>query len=275
MSRALRESGHLPTKRRIAALAALLLLIAAGAALTMVGRARDLASCEAFAAPGTEVWLVLGQSNAANHAERRIEAGASVAAFDGRRCRRARDPLPGGDGEGGSLWTPLAETWVREGRASRVLIAVSAQSATAIAEWQPGGRLHRRALETVAALRSHRLRVTRILWLQGEADAILGTSGPAYAQALVATLEPLHRASGAPVHVALAARCGDAFSPAVREAQARVAHLFDWARPGPDLDAIGPGERFERCHFARPGQARAVALWKQALAANPDLRNGR
>jgi hypothetical protein len=269
------RSPGLPTTRRIAALAALLLLIAAGLGLTMIGRSRDLASCEAFSAPGTEVWLAVGQSNAANYAEHRVEAGPGVAMFDGRRCRPARDPLPGGDGKGGSLWTPLADIWIREGGANRVLIAMSAQSATAIAEWQPGGRLHRLALDTVSALRSRGLRVTRILWVQGEADSILSTPGPTYARALAAALEPLHRASGAPVHVALAARCGDAFSSEVREAQVRVAAGFAWTRPGPDLDSIGPGERFERCHFARTGQIRAVALWKEALAANPDLRNRR
>jgi hypothetical protein len=263
------------TRRRAAALAAILCLVAAAGALLRLSHERSAASCRPFAAPGTEVWLALGQSNAGNHAQRRSEAGPAVAAFDGARCVAAHDPLPGADGHGGSLWTPLADRWVQEGRAPRVLVAVVARGATAIAEWQPGQPLHRRALDTVAALQRRGLRVTRILWVQGEADAIYGTAGDTYARDLTASLQPLHAASGAPAWIARAGRCGDAFSPAVRDAQARVAATEPWTRPGPDLDLIGPAARFERCHFAASGQTRAVALWREALIGNGDLRIAR
>ena len=275
MSRDAWRRGDLPKRptNRAVGFAAILLLAAAGGALLWLARSRDAASCRAFAAPGSEVWLALGQSNAGNHAERRSKAGPRVAAFDGTRCVAAHDPLPGGDGTGGSLWTPLATAWVREGRAPRVLVSVVAKAATPIAEWQPGEPLHRRALATIASLERRGLRVTRILWAQGEADAILGTGGEVYAVELVSTLQPLHAATGAPAWVARIGRCGDAFSPAVRDAQARVAATLPWARPGPELDLIGPADRFERCHFAAAGQARAVALWRDALIGNRGLRN--
>lgn len=261
-------------RKSLAAAAALLLLAVLGA-LHVLQRARDQESCLPFAAPGTEVWFALGQSNAGNHAEQRHTAGPEVTAFDGRRCSPAADPLPGADGDNGSLWTPLAALWVREGRAPRVLIAVVSQESTGIERWQPGGKLHRRALRTAAALQARGLSVTRILWLQGESDSIDGTGGDAYARALAATLEPLHRATGAPVYVAQTGRCGDAFSPAIRNAQARVAASLPWAHPGPDLDTIHPDGRFERCHFDRHGQRQAVILWRDALAANPDLTSTR
>ncbi|HZF93243.1 MAG TPA: sialate O-acetylesterase [Allosphingosinicella sp.] len=253
--------------RRAAAFAAILCLAAAAGALLWWGAERNAAACRPFAAPGAEVWLALGQSNAGNHGERRSAAGPHVAAFDGTSCVAAQDPLPGGDGDGGSLWTPLAERWVREGRASHVLVAVVSKEATAVSEWQPGTPLHRRALATVAALERRGLRVHRILWVQGEADAIHGTSGDTYASALAAAVQPLNAATGAPAWVAQTGRCGDAFSPAVRDAQARVAAALPWARPGPDLDLIGPDARFERCHFAAAGQVRAVDLWHAALVA--------
>jgi hypothetical protein len=258
--------------RRAAALAAILCLFAAAGALLWLSAKRETASCRAFTAAGTEVWLTLGQSNAGNHAQRRSEAGPAVAAFDGVRCVAARDPLPGGDGDGGSLWTPLADRWVQEGRAPRVLVAVVAKGATAVADWQPGEPLHRRALDTVAALRRQGLSVTRILWVQGEADAIYGTEGDTYESALAAALQPLHAATGARVWIAQTGRCGDAFSHAVRDAQAHAAATYPWARRGPDLDLIGPEHRFERCHFAAPGQTRAVSLWRDALVGNGDLR---
>jgi hypothetical protein len=251
--------------RRAAAAAAILCLAASAGALLWTSRERNAAACRPFAAPGAEVWLALGQSNAGNHAERRSAAGPEVGAFDGRSCVAARDPLPGGDGDGGSLWTPLAARWVREGRAPHVLVAVVSREATPVSVWQPGKPLHRRAVAAIAALQRRGLRVRRILWVQGEADAIHGTGGAAYASSLTAALQPLHAATGAPVWIARTGRCGDAFGPAVRDAQARVAAAYPWTRHGPDLDLIGPDERFERCHFAAPGQARAVDLWHAAL----------
>jgi hypothetical protein len=229
----------------------------------------DAASCRPFASPETEVWLALGQSNAANHAEVRYTAAPGVAAFDGRRCSPAKDPLPGGDGAGGSLWTPMAQAWVVQGRAKQVLIAVTARSSTSIAEWQPRTRLHRQALEKIEALKRRGLRVHRILWLQGEADVILGTSERDYAQRLAATLEPLHRQTQAPVFIASVGRCGDAASASVPAAQAQVIAAYAWAFAGPNLDAVAAGERYQRCHFARAGQARAVNLWLAALRAAP------
>jgi hypothetical protein len=256
--------------RRAAALAALVCLAAAAAVLLWQQRAQDARSCLPFQGKGAEVWLVLGQSNAGNHGERRHEAGPRVAAFDGSRCAPARDPLPGGDGDGGSLWTPLAERWVREGRAARVLVAMVSEEATAVARWQPGEPLHRRALGAAAALERRGLRVTRILWVQGEADAIVGTPAGTYAEALAAALQPLHEGTGAPAWIAQTGRCGDAYSAAVRDAQVLVAAAYPWAHSGPDLDRIGPDGRFERCHFSAAGQARAVALWHEALVRSGD-----
>jgi hypothetical protein len=226
--------------RLIAALtlAAALLALAALALLLETSARR---SCAPFQAPGTEVWLALGQSNAGNHAEIGMEAGPQVSAFEEGRCLAARDPLPGSDGDGGSVWTPLAELWARSGKSERVLVAVTAKAATSIAEWQPGGSLNDRAQGTIAALQRRDLKVSRILWLQGEADAIAGTSETDYAEGLAAALEPLSRAAAAPVFIATVGRCGNDISPAVRAAQARVVAASDWALPGPDLDLHHPG----------------------------------
>ncbi|HEX8365360.1 MAG TPA: sialate O-acetylesterase [Allosphingosinicella sp.] len=254
-------------RRQFIALGAAAALLTAAFAALIAVRARDDASCRVLAGPRTEVWLVLGQSNAANHAERRTQAGPRVAAFDGRRCDAARDPLPGGTGAGGSLWPPLAEAWVRRGHASRVVVAMVAEESTPVAQWQPGRALHRRALRTIEKLRERRLPVDRILWIQGEADAIVGTGEADYAQGLASALAPLHQASGAPVWIALASRCGDAASSAVRAAQTAAPVRHGWARAGPDLDRIASAGRYERCHFSRHGQAGAVRLWLDTLAA--------
>lgn len=237
-----------------------------GAVAVVADGERARASCAPWREPGTEVWLAIGQSNAANSGAERFTGREGVGTFDGTSCRAAADPLPGASSEGGSIWVPLANRWVADGRAARVLIVSRAKGATHVAEWLPGTRLFARVVRTVEGLRRQKLKVTRVLWHQGEADAISGTSEDAYRRDLTRLLDAL-RAIGieAPVHVALVGRCGQDFSPAVRAAQAALVR-DGGARPGPDTDVIGMEQRHQRCHFDGAGQRRAAALWFEALA---------
>lgn len=247
--------------------------IAAGLAAALLGTVaviadgeRARASCAPWREPGTEVWLVLGQSNAGNSGAERFTGSKGVGTFGGISCGAAADPLPGASGEGGSVWTPLANRWVAEDRARRVLIVSRAEGATHVAQWVPGTRLFARVVRTVQGLRRQGLRVTRVLWHQGEADAISRTSGASYAQNLGRMLQGLREVGvDAPIYVALVGRCRDDFSPAVRAAQAAATRM-PGVLLGPDTDVIGMAQRHERCHFDGSGQRRAAALWYEALA---------
>src|SRR5581483_848800 len=60
-----------------------------------------------------EVFVVAGQSNAANHgAEKQITRTGRVAAFDGIRWQLANDPQPGASGNGGSFLPPFGDAIV-------------------------------------------------------------------------------------------------------------------------------------------------------------------
>jgi Carbohydrate esterase, sialic acid-specific acetylesterase len=221
------------------------------------------ASCASLRAPGTEVWLALGQSNAANSAEVRHRGWPGVWTFDGRRCVAAADPLPGASGTAGSLWVPLANRVVADGGAPAVLIVSRAEGATAVTQWLPGGVLFGRALAAIAGLERAGLRVSRVLWQQGEADAIMGTPADVYADRLRRVTGALHRATGAPVHIAVSGWCGDVYAPDIRAAQRALADAAAM-RGGPDTDIVS-GRR-ERCHFDAAGQMQAAGLWRKALA---------
>lgn len=225
-------------------------------------------SCAAFQQTGSEVWLAIGQSNAANHAEQRMTGVKGVYAFDGKRCAPATDPLPGASGGGGSVWVALANRWIESGKADRILLISRAKESTAIAEWQPGGALFGRIAKVRRELDERQLRVRRILWVQGESDAALGTSQQAYSQALAALVTGLRRIGlDAPVHVALASICGPSSNSAVRRAQ--LSSVGDnGVRLGPDLDRIGTADRYERCHFTASGQRAAVDAWTAALGSD-------
>ncbi len=226
--------------------------------------------CAAFRQPGSEIWLALGQSNAGNAATRKSVGHPGVMVFDGRRCLSARDPLPGSRANGGTVWTPLANRWIETGRAKRVLIVMRAEGATHVADWAPGGRLNWRIRNALNDLGARGLGPSRVLWHQGEADAISGTDGAAYLGSLLSLIDDLRqRDVTAPIYVSRVGHCDDADSPDIRMAQMRAGWLRANVRPGPDTDVIGPELRHEKCHFADAGLRMAVDLWFQALTAQP------
>src|SRR5205085_1676829 len=65
--------------------------------------AKDLATVAIDHVGIGEVFIVAGQSNAANHGEDKTQTKSGrVAAFDGKQWVLANDPMPGASGKGGS-----------------------------------------------------------------------------------------------------------------------------------------------------------------------------
>jgi hypothetical protein len=234
-------------------------------------RDREAVDCARFApgTPDTAVLLTAGQSNAANYGQMPIAPRDSVFNFnwfDGR-CYRARDPLLGPDGNGGSVWTRLADLLVSRGEYEQVLIAPIAVGGSALRRWIPGGDLHTRLVETQLRLERAGLRVTHVLWHQGERDAELDTPADEYTEqfgALVATLREL--GIDAPVYPAVASACGGPGSESIRAAQRGLPLRFEGVRPGPDTDALADfTHRYDACHFSDAGLDAHAHLWLDAV----------
>jgi hypothetical protein len=234
-------------------------------------RERERVECARFGAqrPRTAVLLTAGQSNAANYGQMPVAPRDSVFNFnwfDGR-CYRARDPLLGPDGNGGSVWTRLADLLVARGDYDQVLIAPIAVGGSALRRWVPGGDLHRRLVETDERLDAAGLRVTHVLWHQGERDAELGTSSEDYARQfgeLVGALREL--GIDAPVYAAVASACGGPRSEAVRTAQRSLPLRFEGVRAGPDTDALDTlRDRYDACHFSDAGLDAHANAWLDAV----------
>ena len=113
----------------------------------------SLAAQPALAAPPKPprvmVALVFGQSNAGNWGESRRSAGPRVFYFFRGRFGRAKDPLPGANGEGGSPWTRLGDKLIAAKRYDQVIFVPASIGATEIALWAPGGLLHKDLLRNV------------------------------------------------------------------------------------------------------------------------------
>lgn len=205
-------------------------------------------------------FLVLGQSNAANHGSPPGSSERGLLWSEGA-CHALTDPVAGGTGTGGSIWPRFADAWfARTGE--RSLFIVLAIDATSVNEWATNPGLLHRLDDLLQQLRRYELHPDAVLWQQGEADARRSTAAPDYAQGLEAVIARL-RAGGvsSPVFLARSTRCRSERSDPVRQA---VNSLIDARRAilaGPDTDEIGLAARHDGCHFGTQGLAQAATAW--------------
>jgi hypothetical protein len=213
------------------------------------------------------VALVFGQSNAGNWGESRKVAGPRVLYFFRGRFGRARDPLPGANGEGGSAWTRLGDKLITARLYDRVIFVPAAIGATEIAQWAPSGLLHKDLLRNVREAQAAGYTFTHLLWHQGESDAVLGTSKEDYERRFLGMLGAI-RSLGvdAPAFVALATRCGRYLpNEVIRAAQRELANPTLGIFQGPDTDQLDERYRYDGCHFSDAGLDAHAELWLRVI----------
>lgn len=216
------------------------------------------------------VW-VLGQSNAANHAQVRDPGAEGVYFSHADRCYRAASPFLGGTGTGGEIWTDV-------GRRSRALMGRKvvlfwsfAVTGSTLARWQPGSDLHPLFVQE-AGDEAVRRPPDVVIWIQGESDWRRQTTEEAYVEGFQRWLDGL-RGIGvtAPVLVAVSTRCGarSQWVPdnPIARAQRQLPQTFANVLPGVDLDVLlPPAMRRDGCHYNKRGQALAAEAWSHRLA---------
>lgn len=216
------------------------------------------------------VALVFGQSNAANYGETRRIAGARVQVLAGGKLIRAVDPLPGGNGVGGSVWTRLGDKLIASGAYDRVIFVPAAIGGSEIAEWQPEVKKHFKLVATqIHMAQAAGYRFTHLMWHQGESDAALNIHPTDYRLRFLNVLRGVREAGvDAPVFVAVATVCGQyGENKDIRWVQRDIVNhdLRIWQ--GPDTDVLaGPEYRHDGCHFSTRGLDRHADLWLEFLA---------
>jgi hypothetical protein len=247
-----------------------------------------------------EVFVVAGQSNAANHGEeKQATKTGRVATFDGKSWRLANDPQPGASGGRGSFLPPFGDA-MAERLGVPVGFVACGIGATSVREWLPRGATFPNppTIENRVAKRKDGLWESRgaafdmfvermqqfgprgfraVLWHQGESDAnqrdpTRTLPGSLYREYLEQLIRESRRAIGwdAPWFVAQVSYHvpGDESSPDIRAAQASL-----WndgiALEGPDSDAL-KGELREAggkgVHFSGAGLRAHAAAWVEKVA---------
>ncbi len=226
-------------------------------------------SCDKLAAQKPLVILALGQSNAANHGARGIDTDVPVAMIAEGKCVMAVDPLPGGTGLGGSIWYRLPRHFAKLEPRRPVVMAVLAVDATSINEWtSEKSILRERLTQQLKSMQAVGMAPKFVLWQQGEADAIVGTSQAEYSAGLDKLASILDQEKvKAPIVLAFSTVCRSEPNPGIRAAIEEKVARNPRFQLGPDTDYdIHEGLRNKKCHFSSEGLDRAAQLWASTLA---------
>jgi len=257
-------------KRLIAltfSLSLVLMALPASAQTATPPATRKSTSTAKAAKPRVMVALVFGQSNAGNWGESPKTAGPNVFVFFRGQYGRAKDPLPGANGNWGSVWTRLGDKIIASKLYDKVIFVPAAIGATEIALWSPGGLLHKDLLRNVREAKEAGYTFTHLLWHQGESDAVLGTRKEDYEQRFIAMLAAIRELGvDAPAFVAIATRCGD-YQPnaEIRAAQMALVNPALGIFQGPDTDQLDLTYRHDGCHFSNAGLEAHADLWLKVI----------
>lgn len=223
----------------------------------------------------TVVLLVMGQSNAANAGgELFFSTCSNTLNFYQGDFFPLHDPLQGANGEGGSVWSRLGAKLVETNFAEVVIVVPVAVGGSSIEQWIPGGNLNYLIQETIAHLHVANLKVSHVLWHQGESNnTMLNPSISPSQNALnyrtnffLLTQQLRSLGIESPIFPAVATRCGGLLPDIhLQQAQQDLAvdslDIFN----GPNTDILGLEYRYDACHFNANGLDVHALLWLNIL----------
>jgi hypothetical protein len=216
-------------------------------------------------------FLVMGQSNVANHGSVKSKAGKGTFAADAKAFYALADPLPGASGQGGSVWPRFAALQKRKNPGKDVVIATVAQGSSSISQWVPGSVHFQKAAQTILFLSEQGCPVDAIIWHQGETESWESAAdGGAYAEALGAIIHELRTLPyQGPIFVCQTSRDEHGIlNETIRQAQCSLWDPRVKIYAGVDTDTLGAPFRSDGVHFNEEGLSHFAELLTRAVA-NP------
>jgi len=220
------------------------------------------------------VALVFGQSNSANCGETPGTAKQNVYSFYNGRFYKAKDPLLGAQGIGGSVWTRLGDKLIEHGLYDNIIFVPIGVDGSRISGWTASGKYHnsgkyyKRFTKALRLLKKDNLEITHLMWHQGETDTLLKTSKDAYVEMFNNMLEGIRGAGvDAPMFVARASFMRGETSADIRDAQIALVDESRKVYAGPDTDTLGFAYRIDGVHMTNEGLMKHAELWLETLLA--------
>lgn len=229
----------------------------------------------------TGVLLVIGQSNAANSAEKRVATRfpeRNLNYFDGR-CYVSESPLLGATNEYGEWITLVGDHLIEQGVYENVLLVSSAIGSSSITLWAEDGDLNHMLVSTIQELSGH-YHVTDVIWHQGETDATTFTHTSTYVRMFESMMDTLATVGvTGPYYMSIASLCFDldvVYPNKITRAQQELIDKHDNIVLGVNTDEIVPRvDRYDDCHFGEKAQQLVAAELASAIGRNRPLVMGK
>jgi hypothetical protein len=225
------------------------------------------------------VLLVIGQSNSANFAEKRLTTrnpDQVLNFFDGY-CYVASSPLLGASGSEGEFITPLADALIESKIYDEIVIISLGVGGSKIEAWSAGGDLNRMMFQVLDQARG--FQVTEVIWHQGEADFTNRTSSESYIRSFNSLSSSLaDHGVTAPIFIAIATKCGyDEIWVKHNDIAVAQRSLIDDKTVflGVDTDdLLAPNDRrLDECHLSASGQLKVAASFAAAISSSGSRGN--
>jgi hypothetical protein len=158
----------------------------------------------------TAVILVLGQSNSANHAEKKFSSNfpTQVLNYYMGKCYSAQSPLLGASGLEGEYLTLLGDALIKKGDLENVILVNKSIGGSVIVDWVSQGDLSLDLVSTLNELNSKYI-VTHVIWHHGESDFLSSTSFREYRESFQELKSILKQARvTAPISIIVSTICG-------------------------------------------------------------------
>jgi hypothetical protein len=221
----------------------------------------------------TMIALTFGQSNAANRGQTPYTPhNLSVLNYYEGKLYRAKDPLLGTTGPGGSVWTHLGDLLIDSGLYNKIIFVPIAIGNTDIECWT-SGPCFQKLEKTLEQLDSLHIKLTHFFWHQGESDNLENTSKQKYKESLKIILQTLRKYhQPADFYISIASYHNGAITKplgvdaVIRQAQKEFIRENRGVFFGPDTDQlIHTIHRYDGVHFSDFGMKAFAQLWLKAI----------
>ena len=226
----------------------------------------------------TAVLLSIGQSNSANHAEKKITTKYPLNVFNyhNGRCYVAASPLLGATGEEGEFLTPLSDKLIDNGTYKSVVIISSGIGGTPLARWQIDGDLNEMLINTLSGIKNYK--VTEIIWHQGETDFGISLNTKMYEKSFNSLKESLIDIGvTAPYFIAVATKCGNnphwkPINPVTIAQNKLTDQKKVFLAVNTDDLLTKDDRRSDLCHFSENGQYKVAEAYAEAIRSYHNTR---
>mgnify|MGYP001809834721 CR=1 FL=1 len=209
----------------------------------------------------TAIILTLGQSNSANEGQGIYNCHNAVFNYYNEKLFQAVEPLLGASGNGCSVWTRLSDMLIDSGLYKRVIIIPAGIGGTSIDCWAQG-ECNERFKQVLEHIMRDSIKVSHIIWHQGESDNIENTPKALYkAKLRKIYLQIRQYCSNAEFYVCVASfhpylvdAQNEGIDTVIQNAQKEFVMETPGTKPGANTDLINmASDRYDGIHLSTRG----------------------